>query len=183
MGNGSTADSLYYIWSLFLVTAATDAVNGSMARFLQILNWSLFWLHLGRWPTHHWDGTAYLPGTAAYELAHTVRFLADGYYGVLFSLIGDLDYFYKWLKLENHASTTAPCMYCPANLTDPNWRDMRSCAPWNTREYTHITWVIAHPERLSLFFLEFVSVYTLCADFMHCKYLGVDQYLFGSTLW
>ena len=73
MGNGSTADSLYYIWSLFLVSAARDVANGSLAKFLVILNWSLYWLHLGRWPTHHWDGSEYQPGTKAYYHAHTVR--------------------------------------------------------------------------------------------------------------
>jgi len=183
VGNGSTPDSLYYIWSCFLATAAKNVATGSLASFLVILNWSLFWLHLGRWPTHHWDGTAYLPGSKAYSLAHDTKWLADGFYGVLWALIGDLDYFYKWLNLENHASTTAPCMICPANLVDPNWRDFRSTAAWVGRLYTHASWVAAHPNRLSIFFLQFVTVYTLCADYMHCKYLGVDQYLFGGVLW
>ena len=143
-------------------------------------------MQLGRWPTHHWDGTEYRVGTRAYRLAHEVRYLADGFYGVLWGLIGDLDYFYKWLLLENHASGTAPCMLCPANLGTlgrPNWRDFRNNAAWIGHTYGHAAWADAHPNRLSLLLLPFVSVHTLCNDYMHCKYLGVDQYLMGSILW
>ena len=185
VGNGSTADSLYYIWSCFLVSASKvpEVNKNTVKRFFVILNWSLYWLNLGRWPTHHWDGTAYLPGTAAYNLAYNVRYLADGYYGIPLALIGDLDYFYKWLELENHSSTTAPCMCCAANLTTFNWRDCRTVAAWIGSTYTHATWVAAHPNRLSLFFLSFITIYCLCPDYMHCKYLGCDQYLMGSILW
>ena len=39
-----------------------------------------------------------------------------------------------------------------------------------------------HPNT-GLFLLEGVSLHTLGIDYLHVKYLGCDQYLYGSVLW
>lgn len=101
---------------------------------------------------------------------------------MIFGLIGDLDYFTKFWELEKHDSKDNPCYFCPCNLTSMNWRDFKPNASWVAATYTHEQWVATHPGRLSFLMMSFISVFTLCTDWMHVKYLGSDQYFFGSIL-
>ena len=149
----------------------------------RVLSWSLRALYIGKWPTHDWNGVAYAVGTEAYRLAHVVVWLADGFFGVPWSIAGDLDYFGKSLGLETHSSAQAPCCFCPANQTTLNWRDFRPGAPWTTHVYTRLSWMATHPAHIRLFDLPFISILTLSAGWMHIKYLGVDQYFLAGCLY
>ena len=154
-----------------------------MRCFCRILAWSLYWSYLGRWPTHDWNGREYTEGSEACRLATDVYWLAGGFAAVFFSLESDLDCFYKTWRLENHGGPHNPCCWCPASLaSDNNWRDVRPSAGWIGRCYTAASWTAAHPDPLELFLLFFVTTATINPDWMHVKYLGVDQYLFASAL-
>ena len=188
VATGVTCDFTFFIWSVFLInvakTGATAGATGTYERFWKIMSWSLEWLMKGRWPTHDWKGKPYLPGTIAHRLAHETVWLAGGYFGMLFSLQGDLDYYNKSLGLESHTrTTTSPCIFCPASTGVLDWRDFRPNAGWLPFIYTIESWLEIHPEHLPIFDLWFVSIHTVTADYMHIKYLGVDQYFYASMLW
>jgi len=183
LGSGSTIDCLYYIWGCYTQAMSKNPLQNTKKVFLRIFNWSIYWLWLGRWPTHDWRGVEYTEGTLAWKLAHETKWLAGGHFGMFFCFIGDLDWQTKWWELENYDSTTRPCYYCPATLGHPNWRDFKSTAAWVALCYTQASWAAAHPDRLSTLSLEFISIYTLCTDWMHIKYLGSDQYFYGSILY
>ena len=46
------------------------------------------------------------------ELAHNVKFLADGFCAVVWGYIGDLDYFVQFLNFAD-AQGMEPCRLCP----------------------------------------------------------------------
>ena len=48
--------------------------------------------------------------------------------------------------------------------------------------YSYYQWLALFPDRRALFRLPGVSIWTVQCDYMHTKYLGTDQYFFGSVL-
>lgn len=109
--------------------------------------------------------------------------LADGYFGVLWAILGDLDYFSDVLGLPRSNSRN-PCCLCKCTAKGPKtYTNMREDAPWTTELWTAITW-FAWPDRsmCPIFSLPGVSVLTVALDYMHCKYLGSDMYMYGSVL-
>ena len=141
------------------------------------------WMQRGRWPTHDWMGQEYQEGTEEHRLASEDFWLADGWAGGFFALDADLDAFYKTWRLENPTHATHPCCWCPAGVSgDLNWRDFRPSAGWIDQCYGADSWRAAHPDPLELFLIFFVTIATINPDWMHVKYLGVDQYLFASAL-
>eukprot|EP00973_Karenia_brevis_P085585 11873825-Karenia_brevis.AAC.1 len=65
--------------------------------FWRVLVWSLEALQAGKFPSQDWTGRSYLEG----EWEYTMRGqdLAGGFFGVLFALIGDLEYFQRTIRL------------------------------------------------------------------------------------
>ena len=109
--------------------------------------------------------------------------LAGGYRGCLWSLIGDLDYLVSILKLPNFNSAR-PCSLCRCSLAGTNsWSDFSKSAPWRKQLWTLATWKAWEGRSpCPLFKLSFCSALTVHLDYMHCKYLGVDQYTYASVL-
>lgn len=112
--------------------------------------------------------------------------LAGGFFGVLFAITGDLEYMAKTLGLPRFSSATNPCCLCrclkhgPMTLTDCRY----PLAPWLGTMWNPLEWK-AWEDRCKnkLFDIPGVSGLTVAYDYMHCKYLGVDQYVFGSVLY
>ena len=111
------------------------------------------------------------------------RQLAGGYCGVLWGLISDLDYLVAILKLPNFNSSR-PCSLCRCSLSGANsWNDFSPEANWRNQLWTLSAWKAwAGRSRCPLFKLSYCSSLTIHLDFMHCKYLGVDQYTYASVL-
>ena len=110
--------------------------------------------------------------------------LAGGFRGILFCLTGDLDYFNSVFKAPNWNSAS-PCLLCPATTSGGNtWSDFKATALWRGQVYTKAIWnaMDTNLHKLSLLQLPGCSCWTLSYDWMHCKYLGFDQYSHGSTL-
>jgi hypothetical protein len=181
LGTGSTVDFTFLVFAVFQVMLSTAFGHTTMAKFFQVLNWSLLWLYKGVWPDKDHEGRVFPQGSEAARKAGTP--LANGYYAILFVIAGDLDHFAKVLKLA-HYGALQPCCFCQANNTDMSWTDFRpGTAAWWHRIWTPKAWLDAHPQRIALFKLPGVSVVNAAVDFMHSKYLGVDQYCLGSVLW
>jgi len=111
-------------------------------------------------------------------------FLADGFKAVLWALTGDLDYFHAMLGTPNYSAAGGPCMHCRCTLTGSNtWTDFRDEALWRTSRWQGETWRAWEGRtQCVLLTLPGASCWTIAYDWVHVKYLGVDQYIFGSVL-
>jgi hypothetical protein len=134
------------------------------------LKWSFTALYYGTWPQKDDLGRHLGTGT---------RTLAGGYRAIHYLLNGDLDYLAKSLKLP-YCFGTEMCCWCPANLTNIPWWDLKPGAEWSKQLYTAFT-VLAGV--CAIFEVPGVSLMTVAPDWMHNKHLGTDQYFYGSVLW
>ena len=131
LGSGTTKDTQCHIWSCF------DECCGrtTMDEFFTIPGWSLEALQKGRWPESNHLGQKYDPCSNERQLAGT--FLANGYCGILWSLVGDLEYFNQVLKLPHYSNKTNPCALCRCSggSDDASWKDCRLSAPWLSMQW------------------------------------------------
>ena len=124
----------------------------------------------------------YKRGTPEHAKAKTP--LAGGYYGVLWGLIGDLDYFHQILKLPHFLRAKDFCPLCKASQKgEMTWCNFRANAPWRQTCWASHEWRSWSGRSTSSFFsLSYTSCLTVSLDYMHVKYLGCDQYQFGAVL-
>ena len=110
--------------------------------------------------------------------------LAGGWKAVLWALTGDLDYFCSMLGTPNYSLASGPCMHCRCKMTGPEtWSDFRSEAAWRTTRWDPEEWrTWEQRTKCVLLTLPGASCWTIAYDWVHVKYLGVDQYIFGSVL-
>ena len=60
LGRGSTLQRMFYIYSCFEKLLSNAFGHTTYRQFSRKIRWSLWWLWLGRWPTHDSNGVAYL---------------------------------------------------------------------------------------------------------------------------
>lgn len=133
----------------------------------------------------HWKiaRVRYRKGTKEYDLAHKTKWLANGFCGVLFGLLGDLEYFYSILDLPNWSKVEDFCSLCKATATGPlTFTNCALNAPWLKTMWTPKKW-LAWPKRSKcpIFTVPGVTALTVMLDYMHAKYLGSDMYQMGSV--
>ena len=118
------------------------------------------------------------------EGRRALHHLADGYRGILWSVIGDLDYMAKTLLLPRSTLASGPCALCKCTGSGATtWMDFRPTATWRTLLWTAHDWRNWPGRSQSpLFQDEGFSPFLISLDWMHCKYLGHDQHTFGSIL-
>jgi hypothetical protein len=169
---------LTFEWTSLLDTAET----GTLPFFWKILSWSFYWLQQGKWPTHDWQNNQYPPESEAGRKANTP--LADGYYATIWAIMGDLDYFAKTLQLPRSTSSN-PCALCRCTLHgNTSWKNNGLNAEWLSLCWKPLQWVAWDGRsKIELFSIPGVSGVTVALDYMHSKYLGSDQYQFGSVLY
>ena len=87
------------------------------------------------------------------------------------------------LKLPNFNSAR-PCGLCRCSLAGANsWSNFSKTAPWRSQLWTLTSWKAwENRSPCPLFQLSYCSALTVHLDYMHCKYLGVDQYTYASVL-
>ena len=153
--------------------------------FERKLTWSVDWLFWGREPTRGEHERPYKKGTSEYDRAHKNKFLADGYFGVLWCLSGDLDHMSSRWGL-NSAGSPTPCSCCAANSDDHDkpWTDGRlATAAWVRSIWTNATWAAAFPNRSYIFrTLPGFGVEQYIPDLMHTLHLGAYHYMFASVM-
>ena len=162
-----------------------DGTERSMDDIWKIICWSLGALFEGRYPTHDWLGALYEEGSSEALLA-TTPLTVDGYFCVLWSIKGDIDWFAKGLKLR-HYSSNEPCDWCPANklLDSSMWpTNFDVAAPWKTMLRSASDWrAYATTKHLLFEKLEYLSILNVEPDELHVLHLGVSQYFLGSILY
>ena len=112
------------------------------------------------------------------------RPLADDWFGCLWALIGDSEYLSSRLNLPKHNNAKNCCALCKASLSGSNtWSDFRPTAGWRAHQWSYESWR-AWPGRSCnrLFTLPGVSALNTHLDWMHSKYLGIDQFTVGSCM-
>jgi hypothetical protein len=179
--HGATIDFQLYIFSLFGLCRRQEPTHNTYDAVFAVLRWSFYWLYMGKWPTHTWDGYRIASANAGKDLA-------DGFFCVIWNLKGDLDYFAKCLGLRHYASKQ-PCFLCPADTSDNAasgfpWKDFRAgVARCIEHTYTKASWKRLFPVHNAMLTLPGLSILTCTADHMHCKHMGTDMWFFGSVLW
>ena len=125
----------------------------------------------------------YKKGTRQHALAG--KDLAGGHFATLFSLVGDLDYFFSVLDLPNSRSAGSPCTLCNCSKHGEfSWRDFRTGAAWRTTCYGPNEWHgLESRSSCPLFSLPHLSGVNVAYDWLHCKYLGSDQYTYAGLLY
>lgn len=124
----------------------------------------------------------YLPSSDAGKKALTP--LANGYYAVLWSVLGDLDYLCKALLLPRSTLASGPCSLCRCKNKGPySWMNFQPEAAWRTVQWTARGWRNWENRSTStLFSMDGFTPWMISMDWMHCKYLGHDQLCYGSIL-
>ena len=180
VARGMTIDFQMFIFALFGLCRSTVVGHNTYDTAFKILYWSFYWMYLGKWPTHTWDGHEIRGPQAGKDLA-------GGFFCVIWNLKGDLDHFAKAMALRHYASSQ-PCFFCPADTSADDvggvpWTDFRKgVSNCFKRIYSKANWHRLFPTHNLLFDLPGLSILTVSADHMHCKHMGVDQYFFGSVL-
>ena len=160
-----------------------DGPGGTIEVFWKLLAWSLNSLAKGIWPSHDYRGVAYPPGSK--ERARAGQPLAGGFHCVLVSLVGDMDYFAKFLQLPHWTGAARSCTLCRCSKWgELSWKDFREVAAWRGMIFTTLTWR-DDPDaaKAPIFKALNVSGLTVAPDLMHVKYLGYQQYFLGSVLY
>lgn len=181
LGKGRTKSMQLQIWSMFDQTSSAQTLK----EYWAILAWSFKVLQQGVWPSEDHKGCKFASSSAAGKKAGT--WLAEGYAGILWTLVGDLEYLTQYLKLPHYGSKTSPCALCQCkgDYSDTSWRDCRPNATWVGMQWTPEAWQ-AWEHRSSCDLFRLLPGLTACAtayDFMHSKYLGTDMVFLAGCLW
>ena len=112
--------------------------------------------------------------------------LADGLFGVLWSLKGDLDYFSKTLKLR-HYNSNHMCDLCTAGRVGGRellYNNFDADALWKQQLLTPQQWRACYNARFLHYIFNLAGVTNLCLepDELHVIHLGVSQYTLGTIL-
>ncbi len=109
------------------------------------------------------------------------RLTTSGYFGVVFRIQGDLDWYVSTLKLRVAPQANLPCAWCDADRTVARaFLDLSSTAPWLGTVFTPPQ---PAPNDHPLWTVPGVSIFSVALDTMHCLHLGVYQHLLGSILY
>jgi len=188
LASGSTLQIKMLLFSVFEQCKAKgdDTMADTMKGAWKLLVWSFEVLFSGYHPKTDHNGNPWPRHSAEHKLAEANAPLADGMFGVIWMLKGDLDHFAKNLNVANYR-TNMPCTYCPADRgEDPSMQftNFNTNAAWKTKLYDAATWkaslTVVHPlfERMP-----FLNCHNIEPGELHVVHLGTSQYLLGSVLW
>ena len=99
--------------------------------------------------------------------------LAQGWYGCLLQLAGDLDYYAKYLSTPRWSSHSKCCSQCRATFEGHlSWLDNRPNSGWQNALLTPASWRSHFDSPCPLFQLPGLSALSITMDWMHCFFLG-----------
>ena len=164
-------------------------VQGTNEEFWKIYAWSMYWLYMGVHPECDWNQQ---PWTDKHKLFKDKagEKLADGLFGMVYCIKGDLDYFTKGLFLRNYNSNEL-CDLCPATRHESTpgllYNNFSESCEWKHRCYNHRFWrslYTTHGRFLHwIFQLPGVNQHCIEPDELHVWHGGGSQYFQGSALW
>ena len=123
---------------------------------------------------------------ASLDARRALKPLAGGFKGILWSLVGDLEYMSARLGLPHYGLKKGPCGLCQCSGDEGvnSWKDCRLQAPWVQLQWTPESWEAWEEKSSCPLFggIQGLTALNCSFDYMHCKYLGVDMIQFGSVL-
>lgn len=182
LSHGHLVSSSFLIFVLYSQYLVKHANMNAQTTLHKLLAWSFYWLAVGKWPTRDCDDKAFPPESAEARRAAERVYLADGFFGVLWVMQGDLDHMNKAYGFPA-AGAANRCACCKANTSDIPWTDARMrTAKWLSTIWDDPGWLASRPDVCPLFKLPGMGISSFIPDIMHCVYLGTYQYTFGSVL-
>lgn len=146
-----------------------------------ILKWSVTAIWNGTWPSVDAWGRKYPPSSVDGRRAG--QQLANGYYGCLVQLCGDLDYYATYLDVPRWSNHSKPCSQCKCSFEGAlSWLDNRAVAQWQNSLLTPHNWKTHWESNFALFELPGMSACSVAMDLMHSLFLGWLHYVYGSVL-
>lgn len=178
--SGTTLNIKLLMMGIFTSSLATGDEQNSMRELWRITTWSLHWLAMGVWPEVDWFGKKWTASHPA-ERDLAGKKLADGFFGCVYSLKGDLEQLSLKYKLR-HFNANQMCDLCPAHRDETD-RPFLYCnfdrdAQWPKALYTSDEWRKLYEGKFIhyLFRLGGVTQHCIEPDELHVLYLGVCQY-------
>ena len=189
LASGRTLEVKLLLYSMFEHSKVKDVAGttDSMDTVWRVLVWSLQSLFEGKHPSTNWQGEPHQEYSSEQLLSgQPLCSEAEPYFGVLWSIKGDLDWYLKGLGLRSY-NANMPCEFCNVDRGgEAIWwpTNFAYDAPWKTAMPTATEWKNRAISRHYLFrAFSFISQHNLEADELHILHLGVSQYLLGSVLW
>ena len=136
------------MYGLFAHCISTRFGMDTDHEFWQILAWSVTALWKGKWPTHDHNGNRIRSSSAGRPLCGEGR---NHFFGFPFIVRGDLDWFFKRLRVRNYG-IRSPCNPCRCNLSDIPWNVLTRGARSLTTAWTNRSWKHAHPNAKCLLY-------------------------------
>ena len=186
IASGSTREMCMYVWAFWETYKSKTPGHMTYHHFMQKLKWSFECLWTGRWSEKDENDVMYPDDSDEMWLAKNMVWLADGFFGILFSIQSDNDFFSDCFGFPRWNSGS-PCAFCPCTqqgglMPWDNFQTVPDLAPWMNLCFDVAHFLTQNPFANPLFEVSGVSALTAQLDFMHVKYLGSDQYLYGSVL-
>lgn len=104
---------------------------------------------------------------------------------MLWTIIGDLDYFAATLQLPRFSLMSGPCPLCRCTgHGDRSWTVFGVNAEWRNHIWTTADWLNWDARSPCPLFSgeDGITALAVGLDWLHCKYLGTDMYVYGSIL-
>ena len=178
LGTGNTLSQCFYIYGLFTRLISKVTLHNTLNKFYKKLRWSFLALLRGEWPYEDSDGVRYDKRSKYGKLAG--KKLAEGFFGILWVIRGDLDMHFKHFQLPPKGyNSKKPCFRCPCDRSTMPFDEVGPHARWIEHVYT-AAFPVPH-----VFFAcnELgVTILTVHQDYMHCKHIGTDQWFLGGFL-
>ena len=110
--------------------------------------------------------------------------LANGFYGCLLQVQGDLDYLTKWLDVPRSTMSSKPCALCKCTLHGAmSYIDNREEAAWRNTFVTTQNWMDHWQGTSAIYQLPGITALSIALDYMHNCYLGFQNYVYGSCFY
>ena len=169
-----------FVISVLLNYVSTSAdPQSTEGEIWKVLCWSLYWLYQGVYPDADPSGVMYTVGE---DFIRKLDPLAGSFFGVMWSIQGDIDWVQSRYHLSDHRGGQ-PCPCCDANTSDLSWTDCTYPPRWLRRNFNKLSHAARFPNRHRMLrVLPGVSVLNHIPDHLHARLLGCDQYFLGSAL-
>lgn len=182
LSRGTTKQRSFFLWGIF-EQILKNGPGGTLDVFFAILAWSFTALYRGKFPDCDWQGNKYAAGSVEQQKAG--QWLAGGFCGALISVQGDLDFFAASLQLPRWNLKAGGCSVCKAAQEGlGTWKKFSCPQHILDLEWKPAQWKLWDKKsKCFLFSIPNLSACNIMLDYLHCKYLGSDQYQYGGLLY
>ncbi len=179
LSRASTWSTKFAMGAFVKSAESQSSAVGTWATLWRVLVWSLDALFSGSHPMMDHKGDPFPPGSYG-DLKKGQPLSANGYFGVVHRIVGDLEWLRGQLGLRLAPGGNQPCCWCEGNRTTHPFLDLRPAAAWmGTIRTPPCPAPTAHP----IWSISGVQLFTVMVDLMHTADLGILQHFIGCCLY